>query len=157
MSVPVKLTDVVQAVKTQSDQSSCYLDRETGKIELVSDYDFEAAEKGETPVDSAGVPWPGAALARRILDDEGDSFVQLPTTRQISEYRIIKRFCGTVKDRWMADRLFAAINGQGAFRRFRAEIRRLGIDDDWQAYRRLSMRQVASEWCEDHGVEYLDE
>ena len=157
MGVPVKLSDIVEAVKTQSDQSSCYLDRATGEIELVSDYDFEAAEKGETPKDSAGVPWPGVALARRILDDEDDAIVQLPTTRQISEYRIIKRFCGTVKDRWMADRLFAAINGEGAFRRFRAEIRRLGIDDDWQKYRRVTMRQVAAEWCEDHEVEHVDE
>ena len=81
----------------------------------------------------------------------------MPTPYEIHEYKIMERFCRTIDDGWMSERLFAAITGPGAFRRFKNETRKLGIDDDWAEYRQAALKQIAVQWCSDNEVEYVDD
>ena len=52
--------------------------------------------------------------------------------------------------------LFAAITGPGAFRRFKSEVRKLGVDDAWFKYRQAALTQIAIQWCSDNDVEYIE-
>ena len=96
-------------------------------------------------------------MARQILDDEDDVFWQLPTQTDMHEYGIIERFCATVRDQKIAYRLVAAIKGPGAFRRFKSEIRKHWIADDWYKFRDDALKEIAVEWCKENGIEYVDD
>lgn len=157
MNLQVKLSDVLSGIEGQSDESSCYLDTRTGEIQHVTDYDFRAAENPDSSADAPAAQAPEVVLARQILDDEDDAFLQLPTQSGIHEYGIIERFCGTVRDQKIAVRLFAAIKGPGAFRRFKSEIHKHWIADDWYKFRDDALKIIAAEWCKENGVEYVDD
>jgi len=44
MGFPVKLSDIIEAVEFQTDESSAYLNIKTGEIVTVTREDFEASE-----------------------------------------------------------------------------------------------------------------
>ena len=50
--------------------------------------------------------------------------------------------------------LFVALRGRGAFRYFKATVRRLGIADDWYAFRDQAFEEIAVAWCEDNGIAF---
>lgn len=48
--------------------------------------------------------------------------------------------------------LLRAIHGKGAFRYFKDTLQRHRIESDWFAFRSEALRQIALDWCEEHGV-----
>jgi len=44
MAIRVKLNDIIEGLEFQSDESSSLLDKTTGKVVLISDYEMRAAE-----------------------------------------------------------------------------------------------------------------
>ncbi len=155
MSVPVPLSEMLQGMKVQLQDAPCYLDVAMGRVEQISKHDLRAAyDYGRH-----GAPdklCPEVELARRV-QTEKQNFLLLPTSYEIHEYGIMERFCRTIEDGWMSERLFAAITGPGAFRRFKNESRKLGIDGDWFEYRVAALKQIAIQWCIDNEVEYIDD
>jgi hypothetical protein len=45
-----------------------------------------------------------------------------------------------------------AIHGSGAFRNFKATIRRLGIEARWFAYKTLALETIARDWLAENGL-----
>ena len=45
-----------------------------------------------------------------------------------------------------------AIHGAGAFRHFKATVRRHNIEGTWFAFRTEALREIAVEWCEEHEI-----
>lgn len=52
------------------------------------------------------------------------------------------------------DKLESAIQGRGAFRRFRDGIRRFHLEQEWYDYQAAEYKKLAARWCEDNGIEY---
>jgi hypothetical protein len=50
--------------------------------------------------------------------------------------------------------LLDAISGRGAFRMFRATIKRLRIEDEWYRFREEQFAAIAREWLDEHGTRY---
>ena len=56
------------------------------------------------------------------------------------------------------DRLSSAIQGRGAFRRFKDAVVKMGIDQEWYNFQADAYKSKAIRWCEDNGIDYdLDE
>ena len=68
-----------------------------------------------------------------------------------------EEFCGSLDDGRLSDILNNSIQGRGAFRRFKDNIHRYGIAEDWYRYRDDSLRKIAIEWCEENGINYVDD
>ncbi|MEO1027312.1 MAG: UPF0158 family protein [Pseudomonadota bacterium] len=49
-----------------------------------------------------------------------------------------------------------AINGKGAFRRFKDEVREVGIEKDWYQFRDNAFREIATDFLQDHGIAFVD-
>jgi hypothetical protein len=47
-----------------------------------------------------------------------------------------------------------SIKGSGAFRRFKDNIRRFNLKEDWYRYRDESIREIAVEWCEENSISF---
>ena len=63
-------------------------------------------------------------------------------------------FTETIEDDKKRDWFENAIRGKGAFRRFRATLERFGMETEWYNYLETSHRELAIEWCEQHGIVY---
>ncbi|MFQ6070089.1 MAG: UPF0158 family protein [Candidatus Aminicenantales bacterium] len=140
-----------------SDEVSSFLNRKTGEIVRLSHEDFRIAEEGE-PLEEYP-EWQREAIktAREILEDEEDKFIALPSRFEIDEYSMMERFALSVSNAEISDSLYTAIKGRGAFRRFKDEILRFGIEEDWYRYRHEKFKELAIYWCEDNKIVYIDD
>ena len=59
---------------------------------------------------------PELEIARAIVEDSGERFVDAPDTYDFHEYRQMERFIVTVRNDDAAEQLWRAIKGKGAFR-----------------------------------------
>ena len=132
----VKLSDILEAIAFTDDMTHYFLDKLTGEIVMVSEFGMTGKEQEE---------------AYDTLDEHG--FFRLPEQRELNEYHTMECFIDTLPAS-ACDRLTTAISGRGAFRRFKDEVHRLGVENDWYEYKDAVKKQIAIEWCEENGIEY---
>jgi hypothetical protein len=149
------LKDIVDALEVLSDEHFNFLDRQTGKVELVSREVLGIAEEGGTVDDVLEWQRGEFEVAEAIFAD-WDRFEKLPTKFDIHEWEIMREFAESVEPERLSDELQNAIHGAGAFRYFKDTLRRYRREKDWYAYREEALRDIAIEWCEENGIEYAE-
>ncbi len=116
----VDLSELVFAMEMGDNmERSGYLDTETGEIIDLPDDIMRAVEDGET--ESLAVDWDEdlAETAENILGDEANRYLLIPRRESREGYEVMVAFTGAVEDKHLGEKLGIALNGKGAFRRFR--------------------------------------
>lgn len=134
----VKLQDIIDGIDMVSEDSTCYLDTETGELIYISefadnDYDDDILE---------------------LIDEGSDRFLSLPSQWDRNDYSTMERFIESLPPGKEQNLLATSINGSGAFRRFKYTASELGLLDDWYRFLNNAHRELAIEWCEDNEIEY---
>jgi hypothetical protein len=87
----------------------------------------------------------------RIAADAGYMRVDPVSSRE--QYRWMERFIATVEESELRQKLVAAIDGKGAFRRFKDVLMSFPIDRErWFAFRSERLRIAIESWLEAHGL-----
>lgn len=155
MEPVIRLDDVVQELDAVPDESSVYLNVHTGEFVMLSEEELIAAEEGE---DLESFPeWQQEVIEKAGEVLYNDDYVCLPSKFEIHEYSIMERFCYSVEDEDLSDRLLNSIRGRGAFRYFKDTIHEYGIADDWYAYRHEALKEIARDWLETNDISYTDD
>lgn len=135
-------------------ERSGYLDTETGEIIDMPDEIMRGVEDGET--DSVLVEWDEelAETADQILSDDKNRFLLIPKRESREGYEIMVSFTGTVDDRRLREKLDIALDGRGAFRRFRRVLNDYpDALEKWYKFKDDWMRDEAVQWLLEHGIE----
>ena len=132
----VKLADIIEAIEFTNDDFEYFLDQKTGEVVMISDVTMEDEEIKE---------------ASEALEEHG--CYRLPTQWELRDDDTMEAFVDVLSGP-AQERLATAISGRGAFRRFKDEVRRLGIVEQWYAWDDDAYRRKAIEWCEENGIEY---
>jgi Uncharacterised protein family (UPF0158) len=151
MPTTVLLKDIVDALEIQFDESSSFLDLDTGQVETVSHDLLHLAEEPDD--EEPDLPdWQKGAweIAKRIVSS--DRFVKLPTKFDIHEWSIMEEFALSVESETISNELVTALHGKGAFRYFKDTLRRHRIEKEWYAFRDDALREIAIEWCEENQI-----
>lgn len=135
-------------------ERSGYLDTETGEIIDMPDDIMRAVEDGKN--ESASVEWDEelAETADKILSDEKSRFLPIPKRESHEGYEIMVSFAETVTNKGLKEKLSVALDGKGAFRRFRSALdQHPGELERWYTFKDDWMRGEAIQWLFDHGIE----
>jgi hypothetical protein len=174
--VKVDLDELVSAFDDGSPELTFYLDTDTGEVVLVTDETRRELEKiyeemygeGDEPVVAfeevlrqRNLPdWQQEELrtADLVEEDFGTRFVKVPKAESRDGYSDMEAFIDTVQDRCFQNRLSRAIQGRGAFRRFKDTL----FDDPrererWFAFQNEDVLQRVLEWLEDEEIEPVEE
>ena len=152
MPVKVKLSEIVEALSIQRSDWQSYLDPETGEVVAVTDEERGMIEDGE---DEEDLPdWQSEMMPKLRDAIESDRFLPLPDSLDIHEWSIMERFAQNRSSDQQCQELLEALHGTGAFRMFRATIRRMGIEKDWDRFHDQTLEEIAKGWLEEHGVPY---
>ena len=139
----INLSDIISALEMTNDESCGYLDTETGQIKWQFDFDPSLSDISSEELEA----------------DEGDEgrkrYLLLPDRFEINEYHMIEAFAYDHDDH--SGRLIRAIQGRGAFRRFRETVERLGLLDEWYEFRDNCYRERAVSWCHGHNLAFTEE
>jgi hypothetical protein len=150
----VKLSDIIEGLEFQADESFSYLNTATGAVVSVTTEELRAAENDEPLEDFPDWQHDAIRIARDIV--ETDHYLPLPDRFEIHEYSIMERFCLSVDDADIREDLCNAIRGRGAFRYFKDRMHAYGIAEAWYQYRDAALREIAIGWCEAHGIPYTE-
>ncbi|MBW1741172.1 MAG: hypothetical protein JRJ42_08580 [Deltaproteobacteria bacterium] len=146
MAISAKLDDIIEGMEFQSDETTSYLHKKTGKVVTITAEGFRAAEDDEPIEDFPDWQHKNIRTAKKIL--EINDYLALPSKFDIHEYAIMERFCLSISDDRTREIMYRSIKGRGAFRRFKDNIHRYDIAEDWYGYRDQAIRQIAIDWCE---------
>ena len=83
--------------------------------------------------------------------------IALPTNKEKDDYGTMLSFIEEKTDGEGKEWLLETIKGAGAFRRFKLTCERFNLLDDWYDYQNNAHEQLAINWCEYHGIEYLSD
>ena len=151
MPATVRLNDIVDALEMLSDESSSYLDLDTGQVVTVSkDLLREAEESGDEEPDIPAWQKQEWEIAKRVVST--DCFQKLPTKFDVHEWAIMQDFSRSAESGGVREDLLHAIHGAGAFRNFKDTLRRHRIESAWFAFRAEALRQIALDWCEENHI-----
>jgi len=153
METRVKLSDIIEGLEFQSDESSSFLNKKTGEVVLMTDYAMRAAEDNEPLEDVPDWERDLVAIAREILAESGQ-YISLPTKFDIDEYSIMESFCISLDRQEIGDILYDLISGSGAFRRFKNAIYKYGVEEEWFKYRDNAIKEIAIEWCRENNIKF---
>jgi hypothetical protein len=148
---PVSLRDIVEALDLQSDELHSCLDPETGEIITFNDEEIGIAQCGSWQDQPA---WMQEQLPKikRALED--DRILELPDRAHIDEWRMMQDFALEEEQCPCRSELESAVHGSGAFRRFRDEVRRFGLEEKWTRYREAEFERVARAWLDENKIPY---
>ena len=138
----IDLDELCSAVEDSSYEHEYYLDLETGEILFLSDYmDDEETEK-----------------LRDRIDEEPDRYEQIPKAESHEGYEDMQDFIATVEDEHLAELLDVAINGKGAFRRFKDVLLSYPEERErWFKFKDDRVQGRALEWLDDIDVTLSEE
>jgi hypothetical protein len=135
-------------------ERSGYLDTETGEIIDMPDEVMRAVDDGKTGEDLAEWDEDLAEVAGKILGDETNRFLLIPKRESGEGYEVMVSFAGSVEDRNLKEKLAVALDGKGAFRRFRNVLNQHPDElDRWYAFKDESVREEAIQWLIVNGIE----
>ncbi|MEA2063455.1 MAG: UPF0158 family protein [Gemmatimonadota bacterium] len=154
MPAKVKLSDIVEEIAMQFDEAQSFLNKETGELYRIGDEELGAAEDEQSIEDFPEWQQENIKIAGEIL--ETDKYISLPDKYEVNMYEIMERFCLSIKEDRLCERMCRAIRGSGAFRRFKDNIRRFDIEDDWYKFQDTALKEIAIEWCEENRIEFVD-
>jgi predicted nucleotidyltransferase len=170
----VDLDELALAFENSSWEMSYYLDLEPGQVIWISDetraeleelYEEAYEPEGDEEVDLAEAlqdsdlhEWQKELVleADRVETGYGSRYIAVPRADSSEAYRDMEDFIATVKDERMQDRLWQAIEGRGAFRRFKDLLADHPRERErWFAFKGERTEKRMLDWLESEGVEAI--
>ena len=157
MSPCTKISDIINIISVQSNNTSYYFDKESGQPFAVSNEQLRTVHEDGELEDCPEWEREQVELVRKILSDEkNERYILIPVKFVSHEYSAMENFGFSIDDDEISRALLQAIKGAGAFNRFNNCIHRYGVADDWCKYRYNSMKKIVIDWCEENNIEYLE-
>jgi len=139
--VPVNWDDLEMALTTNAGEWTCYLDVRSGEVQMVplDHFGEDEDEPSEEDIDA-------------LL--EAGHLIHVEPLGSRVEYGWMAEFTETVRNARLRDRLEVALDGRGAFRRFKNVLLDHPAERErWFAFRDARVREAVREWLTGEGIE----
>lgn len=125
------------------EDSSCehrgYLDLKTGEIIQIFDDIMDPDEK--------------EFLDDKVDEGLGERYITIPNAESYDGYQDMKDFIDTVKEMKLKEKLYNAISGSGAFRRFKDVLNYYPKEKErWFKFKDEKVMERVNEWLEEEGI-----
>ena len=137
----IKLSLIVDAVERISNFSNIFVNIKSGEIVEISEYD--SSDEREEMYNE--------------IDENIDDYIRMPSNYELDSYGRMEMFIDSLDNQEHQMKLYKAINGKGAFRRFKDTLIYLGIRESWFAYERKLNIKLAKSILEDYELEYIND
>jgi hypothetical protein len=141
-TLKIDLDELYDAMENSSYEVEYYLDLKTGEILFVS----EGMDDEET------------GKLKNQIEEEFDRYEPIPKAESHEGYRDMQVFIASVDDERLTELLEVAINGKGAFRRFKDVLLNYPEERErWFEFKDDRIQEQALEWLESIGVSLIEE
>ncbi len=129
--IPINWTDLETAFERNSPDTESFLDTRTGEVVSVTEGAIDYAEQ------------------RARVQSGGEAYVRIEPAASREQYKWMERFVVGVTDEPLRERLVIAIDGKGAFRRFKDVLLNYPTERErWFTYRAELLHWAMQKWLE---------
>jgi hypothetical protein len=129
--IPINWTDLETAFERNSPDTESFLDTRTGEVVTVTEGAIDYAEQ------------------RGKVQAGGEAYVRIEPAASREQYKWMERFVAGVTDEPLRERLVIAIDGKGAFRRFKDVLLNYPTERErWFSYRAELLHWAMHKWLE---------
>lgn len=131
-------------------------DTETGEIVSIPNELMSALESDDEEALQDLPDWEKELIetAESIISNESGRYVDIPRKPSFEAYNLMVEFTNTVKNRPLREKLNIALDGKGAFRRFKNVISDYPEEEKrWFTFKNKKLREEVVEWLNDLGIE----
>jgi len=173
--VKVDLPELVSAYQMGSDEIAHFLDFETGEVVMVFQDASRAAEEFLEEVDMDNCEDPKARLEQWLTECDhcdwdadcvwdallvetrfGERFIRVPAQESRDGYRDMADFAEAIGDKHLQDLFFVALNGKGAFRRFKDVLGDYPDErEQWFKFSEEKVKARVLQWLESEEIEVV--
>ncbi len=134
--IPIDWDALETAVERNAPDTESFLDLTTGQVVTIVSGD------------------PEAPVLKKQVADNIDNFVRIEPASSREQYRWMERFVQSVADEALRERLIIAIDGKGAFRRFKDVLLAYPAERErWFSYRADLLHWHIHNWLHEQGFE----
>lgn len=148
----VKLDDLINEIEMQMDETFTYINTQTGEVITITREELRAAEDEEPLEKYPDWQRENIEQAIKIVEDEDGAYLYFTLRNDYHEYEIVEEFIGTLSEAEVRDELFEAIQGRGAFRRFKDGIREHDVEKQWYEFKEKKIKELVIEWCKENNL-----
>ena len=129
--IPINWTDLETAFERNAPDTESFLDTRTGEVVTVTEGAIDYTEQ------------------RTKVQTGGEAFVRIEPAASREQYKWMERFVAGVTDEPLRERLVIAIDGKGAFRRFKDVLLNYPTERErWFSYRAELLHWAMHKWLE---------
>jgi len=162
MGIVVSLREVATGWDVPSDEWTAFISRKAGEVVPVGEEEAALVESMVDPGSLAEAEelaehlpdWQAEMLPKLVAVLNGDEFLALPSKYELDEYALMERFSAAVDPPSVSTKLLRAIQGRGAFRRFKDTAAEHGLLERWYDYRQSALEEFLAEWLTENGFEF---
>jgi len=150
--------NIAEEIDTLSQESTAYLNRNTGEVYVMIEEYFLDEDASEDPDVLAGIPdWQKEDIAKHktVLNDS--AWISLPNAFDIHEWKLMERFSNQIKNQEVQEDLLRSIHGSGAFRLFKRELDHHDLRDEWYAFKKARIVRLVQDWLRLQNIEFDEE
>lgn len=147
MKTFIKLSELVEKLKSQKIGFSGYYNKETGRIILIDEY----SDKNHQNKNNISVY--AKQLSKEICQNP-DKYVTLPDKLDIDEYRIMEKFCNVI-DETKGNILRKILKKKPSVKKFGIMTEEIELGDDWKEFLDSEFFRISEKWCKDNKIEYI--
>ena len=134
--IPINWTDLETAFERNSPDTESFLDTRTGEVVSVTEGAIDYAEQ------------------RGKVQAGGEAYVRIEPAASREQYKWMERFVAGVTDEPLRERLVIAIDGKGAFRRFKDVLLAYPAERErWFTYRADLLHWHMHNWLSERNIE----
>jgi len=142
--VKIKLDDLLEAYEIGSSEIDYYIDTKTNKVVFHIDEAYD------------GIP--EETKLEKKIEKYPNRFIPIPKRESRDEYEWMMEFTESLNDENLREKLEIALDGKGAFRRFKNVLLNYQEKrEEWFKFRDKKMKQDILAWCKENEIEYEKE
>ncbi len=135
-TIPIRWSELEMAFERNAPDTESYVDGRTGEVVVLVDGQPETPE-----------------LRARVVAG-GDQYVKIEPASSREQYKWMEQFVAMVDDPALRERLIIAIDGKGAFRRFKDVLLNYPVERErWFTYRGELLHWQIQQWMEREQIE----
>lgn len=146
---------IASEMELVSSDVDVYVDLETEQCIAVTRLDLEMLDD-EMLDDTPEWQQTNVVLIKSILEDDGKRYLKLPDSFEINDYKLMTQFAESLSQKSIRSKLQRALDGAGAFQRFKSAIRDNDLEQDWYSFKARALHELALQWCKDNGLELAE-
>lgn len=157
----IDIDEIAFIMETSDEFGSVTLfDTKTGEIVSIPNELMSAVESDDEEALQDIPDWERDLIetAESIANDESGRFADIPRKPSFEAYNLMVEFSNSVENKRLKEKLSIALDGKGAFRKFKNVISDYPEEEKrWFAFKGKRMREEVVEWLNDLGIETIED